>query len=320
MLKDNLPAGVFYVPAYELYDHSNWTFDPIKVSALKDKHLSIIDYSSENYISTVADMYQYFTELGINFIILSHDPQDHLIHPNVIFYPYYCYWTNEKFTQFDVDISSPRDFKIASLSRRPVAHRIINYILLRDKAYFNDTVITAHRYDNPLGDEIRGDEMLVPLDVQTKWNQVYSTLPNMPVLGTDSFHLLHPGYTNSYVNLIVETTVTKGFFITEKTWKPILRGQLFLAWGNTGVIAHLRDMGVDVFDDLINHKYYDNEQDPSIRLKKIHSVLDDLATQDLDIIFQQTLERRKSNMSKFKNGLFGTQYRDQLTTCINMLN
>ena len=265
-------------------------------------------------------MYQYFTELGINFIILSHDPQDHLIHPNVIFYPYYCYWTNEKFTQFDVDISSPRDFKIASLSRRPVAHRIINYILLRDKAYFNDTVITAHRYDNPLGDEIRGDEMLVPLDVQTKWNQVYSTLPNMPVLGTDSFHLLHPGYTNSYVNLIVETTVTKGFFITEKTWKPILRGQLFLAWGNTGVIAHLRDMGVDVFDDLINHKYYDNEQDPSIRLKKIHSVLDDLATQDLDIIFQQTLERRKSNMSKFKNGLFGTQYRDQLTTCINMLN
>jgi hypothetical protein len=320
MLKDNLPAGVFYVPAYELYDHSDWTFDPVRISTLKNQHLSVIDYSSENYISTAVDAYNYFTELGINFILLSHDPRDHLRHPNIIFYPYYYYWTNEKFTQFDVDISSVRNFKIASLSRRPVPHRIINYVRLRNKPYFDSTVITAHRNDNPMPDEVRGDEMTLPADIKSQWDQIYPTLPTMPVLGTDSFHLLHPGYTDSYVNLIVETTVTKGFFITEKTWKPILRGQLFLAWSNAGGIEHLRDLGVDVFDDIIDHKYYDNEQDPSIRLDKIHTVLDHLATQDLDSIFQQTLTRRTSNLRKFKNGEFGARYRDQLNKCINMLN
>jgi hypothetical protein len=320
MLKNNLPPGVFYVPAYDLYDRGDWSFDPVKISVLKDKHLSIIDYSSENYISTVRGAYQYFIDLGINFILLSHDPQDHLLYPNLLFYPYYYYWTNKTFTQFDVDVSGPRKFKIASLSRRPTAHRIINYIQLKDKLYFNNAVITAHRYDNPTEYGPRGDEMLVPIDVQTKWNQIYPTLPIMPPLGGSSFHLLHPGYTNSYVNLIVETTVTKGFFITEKTWKPILRGQLFLAWGNVGVVTHLRDMGVDVFDDFVDHKYYDTEQDPLTRLNKIHAVLDELAEQDLDSIFQQTVSRRISNIAKFKNGQFGTQYQNQIKTCINLLN
>jgi hypothetical protein len=320
MLKNNLPPGVFYVPATDLYNRGDWSFDPVKISALKDKHLSIIDYSTENYNHTLPEVYDYFDDLDINFILLSHNPAHHLLKSNLLFYPYYYHWTNEQFAQFDVDVSGPREFKIASLSRRPDAHRIINYIQLKDKPYFNNTVITAHRYDNPTMYGPRGDEMLVPTYIQTIWDQIYPTLPIMPVISVGGSSFLHPGYTKSYVNLIVETTVTKGFFISEKTWKPILRGQLFLAWGNVGVVAHLRDMGVDVFDDFIDHKYYDTEQDPFTRLNKIHAVLDELAKQDLDSIFQQTLLRRMSNIAKFKNDQFGTQYQHQIKTCINLLN
>ena len=73
MLENKLPPGVFYVPAYELYDRSDWTFNPDKITELKSKQLSIIDYSTENYNDTVPNVYEYFKELGINFILLTQE-------------------------------------------------------------------------------------------------------------------------------------------------------------------------------------------------------------------------------------------------------
>ena len=320
MLENNLPADVFYVPAYELYNHSNWKFDPDKIANLKDKKLSIIDYSTENYNDTVPNVYDYFVELGINFILLSHDPAHHLIKSNLLFYPYWLEWSRERL-RFPSISQTVKSHKIASMSRNPRAHRIVNYILLRDKPYFDNVVITAHQELGDMNHIKRHDDVVIPPDIEDRWNSIRTTLPATSIEQLQqSFNVVHPGYTDSYLHLIVETCVNTGFFITEKTWQAIASGQLFLTWGSAGSIAHLREMGVDVFDDFIDHKYYDTEQDPLTRLDKIHTVLDDLATQDLDHIFQQTLIRRTNNISKFNNSLFGTKYRDQLNTCINMLN
>ena len=321
MLKNNLPAGVFYVPAYELYDHSDWDFAPDKIAKLKSKKLSIIDYSTENYNHTLPGVYDYFNNLGINFILLSHDPAHHLLNPNLLFHPHYLHWSSENLVFPTLDQSAKKSHKIASLARLPRPHRIVNYMLLRDKHYFDGAVITAHNESSrDAYQSVRSDDITVPPGIQSQWDNIKESLPVATGAQLIAPDVVQPGYIDSYVHLVVETTVNQGFFITEKTWKPIGSGQLFLIWGNAGSIAHLRDMGVDVFDDFIDHKYYDTEQDPLTRLNKIHSVLDDLAAQDLDSIFQQTLARRTSNISKFKNGLFGTQYRDQLTTCINLLN
>jgi hypothetical protein len=321
MLENNLPADVFYVPAYELYDHGNWEFDPDKIVNLKDKKLSIIDYSTENYNDTVPGVYEYFKELGINFILLTHNPEHHLTKPNILFYPYWYDWTRKHLTFRVLDQTAKRSHNIASLSRLPRTHRILNYILLRDKPYFDSKVITAHQEIENLDHITRPDDIILPLDIQSKWDAIRESLPVATTSQLSEAHnVTHPGYTDTYLHLTVETCATTGFFITEKTWQPIACGQLFLMWANAGAIAHLRDMGVDVFDDFIDHKYYDGEQDALTRLNKAHSVLDLLATQDLYKIFQDTLLRRESNISKFKNGEFGRQYRDQLNTCINMLN
>jgi hypothetical protein len=181
--------------------------------------------------------------------------------------------------------------------------------------------MTAHQEIENLEHITRPDDIPLPADIQSKWDAVRESLPvatRQQLAATRC--VTHPGYTDTYLHLTVETCANTGFFITEKVWQPIACGQLFLVWGSAGSICHLRDMGVDVFDDFIDHKYYDTEQDPLVRIKKIHALLDVLATQDLDSIFQQTLARREDNISKFKNGLFGAKYRDQLTTCINMLN
>jgi len=321
MLKNNLPAGVFYVPAYELYDQATWQFDQSKVTELKSKQLSIIDYSTENYNDTVLGAYDYFVELGLNFILLSHNPAHHLSKPNILFYPYWHDWSREQLKFSVLDQTAKRTHRIASMSRLPRPHRILNYILLSERSYFDSAVMTAHQEIENLQHISRPDDLILPPDIQAQWDAVKSSLPvatrqqQMAALS-----VTHPGYTDSYLHLIVETCVTTGFFVTEKTWQPIACGQLFLVWGSAGTISHLRDMGVDVFDDFIDHKYYDAEQDALTRLNRIHTVLDSLAAQDLQNIYTQTLNRRESNVFKFKNGVFGASYRDQLKICINMLS
>lgn len=61
-------------------------------------------------------------------------------------------------------------------------------------------------------------------------------------------------------------------FITEKSIKPFIWGQIpiFLTYYNT--LDFLRNLGFDLFDDIINHSY-DNERDPK---KRITMVVDEL--------------------------------------------
>jgi len=320
MLANNLPQGVFYVPAYELYDRSTWQFDPVKIAELAQHPLVIIDYSTENYNESVLTEYQYFAQLGINFIMLSHDPAHHLTKPNLLFYPYWLEWSRSQLKFPAIDLQYKRH-KIASMSRSPRAHRVVNYVLLKDKPYFDPVVITAHQETGDMSHITRADDVVIPTEIQTQWDAIKTSLPATTIEQLRAaFDVVHPGYTDSYAHLIVETSASRGFFVTEKTWQVIASGQLFLVWGNAGTVAHLRNMGVDVFDDFIDHKYYDTEQDALTRLGRIHTVLDGLAAQDLHHIYTQTLTRRESNIAKFKNGVFGAQYRDQLTQCINTLN
>jgi uncharacterized membrane protein len=84
-------------------------------------------------------------------------------------------------------------------------------------------------------------------------------------------------------------------------------------------VAHLRDIGVDTFDDIIDHAHYDLEPDWQLRIQKIHHVLDELLIQDLESIYKATQQRRIANAEKFFNGKFGTKYQTDLLTCITTL-
>jgi hypothetical protein len=108
-------------------------------------------------------------------------------------------------------------------------------------------------------------------------------------------------------------------FVTEKTWKPVASAQLFLIVGHRNAVAHLRSLGVDTFDDIIDHDHYDAEPDWQLRIQKIHQVIDDLLLQDLESIYKDTEQRRTSNSKKFFNGEFGTEYQNNLVTCITTL-
>jgi hypothetical protein len=178
-------------------------------------------------------------------------------------------------------------------------------MLLRKKSYYDQCLVNFHSFVAGWGDEARGDDEPVPSDIWNEWMAIKDTLPSFkPNVWKD---VRHPAYTDSYINVIAETTVVDQIYITEKTWKPIACGQLFLLVGNPNSIEHLRDMGVDTFDDIIDHKYYDRELDFKTRLGRMHEVLDDLVKQDLPKIYQQTRDRRLKNHQNYFSCAFDNQ-------------
>jgi hypothetical protein len=125
------------------------------------------------------------------------------------------------------------------------------------------------------------------------------------------FDTRHPAFADTYLHIVSETTCKDKIFLTEKTWQPILAGQLFMIWGNSGIIAHLRDLGVDVFDDIVNHEY-DTVIDHRGRLTSIHEELDRLSMLDWSDIYNYTAKRRQTNADRFHTGVFISRYVDRL--------
>jgi hypothetical protein len=81
-------------------------------------------------------------------------------------------------------------------------------------------------------------------------------------------------YEESYINIITETHFNeKNIHITEKSFKPFYLHQLPIFLANRNHIKTLKkEYGLDVFDDLIDHSY-DNEED---NLKRLYMVYNEI--------------------------------------------
>jgi hypothetical protein len=111
-----------------------------------------------------------------------------------------------------------------------------------------------------------------------------------------------PTYQTCYVDYLPESR-TENTFISEKTWKPIFSGQLFLILGSVGTVEYLRDVGIDVFDDIIDHSY-DQEPDLEKKIGMLMTAIGNLLAQDLDQIWLDTYHRRQKNLDLVYSSAF----------------
>jgi hypothetical protein len=321
--------GVFYFNQPDtVYDKTNWSIDLEKIQKLKQHQLVVADFSHEHYGNDIIyNTHDVLKSHDVNFLLLSHHPGDHLKIPQLLFYPHYYHWARQQFSNQVIDISKiKKQHNISCLNGEPRPHRIYNFLTLNKKSYFNDLLFSIHRNSVDLSVTARADDVALSNDMLSEWDTVYPKLSKktesaktLTLSRLDSY-LQDPAYIDSYINLVTETTVTPKLFVTEKTWKPVAAGQLFLVIGNPGTIDYLRTQGVDVFDDIIDHKYYDNEHNWQSRILKIHELIEDLITQDLYAINQATQERRQQNRTRFFAGAFDQTYQNKIQECINMLN
>ena len=301
------PNQVGYVRPEQIYC-GDFELDRNSLQLLNQQFpLLLLELSRENYGIGNEYIYDECERLGLNFVILTHDVYAHLSRPRMCYYPHWYYTSADLFTMGTAN-PNPRH-RLSCINRNPKRHRILNYFLLREKPYWSDSLVTL--YQPMTNMPTRFDDFDLSLEIQQAWQDTVSSLPQWKKNVNASYDLNIPAFTNSWFHLVTESTCSPEFFVTEKIWKPIAAQQLFMVYGAPRIIEYLRSAGVDVFDDIIDHKYYDLEPDPVRRLHLLHEVLDHMMNQDLSDLYEKTVERRQQNQKKFfDRELNQTYYQD----------
>jgi hypothetical protein len=164
--------------------------------------------------------------------------------------------------------------KFICLNRKPHAHRrvIMRYLdQVKDQGYLTSGM------DPDLVDADVGDYDIC--------NDVYS-------LGDIST------WQDAYLNIVTETTFNNdNFFISEKTWKPVIGLRPFFVYGQPKLREYLRAQGFDTFEDLIDYTECVTEQDYAELAIKIVT--------NLSINYSEPFQQRLlHNQQRFRNYVY----------------
>jgi len=118
----------------------------------------------------------------------------------------------------------------------------------------------------------------------TRFTRITSGTPTKPARISE---LIPTGvYQNSWYSLITETNLGSGIlFITEKTAKVLFGRRIFIFFGTSGHLQHLKTLGFKTFDGILDESY-DNEPDHNKRFEMAWKQVEFLATQDPVEIYQ----------------------------------
>lgn len=111
---------------------------------------------------------------------------------------------------------------------------------------------------------LHGFQQLCKVDLCVQDPDIYGAAVNDNV--TNFEKNLRSLYQKSFVEIVSETTFSSpSFLITEKTINSMYGCNFPIILSGTHAVAHLRDMGFDMFDDIVDHSY-DLEKNPFDRI------------------------------------------------------
>jgi hypothetical protein len=139
-----------------------------------------------------------------------------------------------------------------------------------------------------------------------------------PAVGDETMSPLVAAYTDAYVNIIAETS-DEYTFISEKSLKPILAGQLFVTIAAPGTLDVLERLGFDIFDDIFEHNRYSEYPSINHRVRALHARLAHIGNSNWRKIYMDTAERRLQNRNYLLSGQLARHKYKQITDMINEL-
>lgn len=129
---------------------------------------------------------------------------------------------------------------------------------------------------------------------------------NYPIYPENNHQYIHhaPPSENFYkclINLVIESMVNH-MHITEKTWKAFAWHQIPIFFGPVKIVHTLRELGFDLFDDILENHYYDQEQVTDKRIISIIRILKNFkrkypTTDDLNKLRKEIFPRLEKNAS-----------------------
>ena len=243
---------------------------------------------------------EWITALGTahDFILVTANYNYHFNkHPKIVHYPSYFFIMLRDQNLVRPNIVNTRPYKISCLNRNPWLHKSLNFIRMSQQPWFDQVQASfGVYYPGILSSPINSD--LLELITANEAEYLESIYPMPLKLENDDVIKFEsnacPTYQQCYIDYAPESR-HDNVFISEKTWKPIFSGQFFFILGSTGIVSYLRDIGVDVFDDLIDHAY-DQETDLSTKVTMLLGNITKFLENDLDKLWIDTVSRREKNL------------------------
>ena len=271
-------------------DYRTQLTDSIKsnlvVIGLKD-HLTSVDFNKED---TVPDIAEYLIELFDNhidktFILLtSVEGLDvYIKNLNVSIIPWGGDITNHQKEYKTVEpvleknLDSSRTY--LSLNRNKRTHREMLIALLHALGWqkhgliscmFKDTITDIIEYTKWKVSDLDfysdgWNKLLTSTDLLTDSLAIYEKHDNDNV--SNFKNSLKTYYENTFVEIISETSYTESCYnLTEKTLNSVYGCSFPILLCSKGSVDFLRSMGLDMFDDIVDHSY-DAIDDPAARLE-----------------------------------------------------
>ncbi len=221
------------------------------------------------------------------------------------FFPYWAYWSS---LQPIEECKLQRNYNLSSLNGNDWSHRKYAYMQLAKRPYFNQMIFTfgirKAKFDFLNSFQLTDQDLIE-----------YSKLPDLVVYNDSDHadnldvHISHPAFQDAYVNLVNETAASEVLAITsEKIFKPIRAHQLFVVIATVGAVQFLRDIGFDVYDDVIDHGY-DLISDTRLRIEMAIQQLDALEKMILYEVTKQLRPRIERNAQWLNSQEFRDQFK-----------
>jgi len=115
-------------------------------------------------------------------------------------------------------------------------------------------------------------------------------------------------FSNTKYSIVAETVERNNVYcLSEKIFKPIIAGHIFVAFAGAGYLAYLRSFGFKTFSDLIDESY-DEEVDTTLRIQRIVALCKRLQQMEHAELYEKARPILKHNRELF----FDTQHLESL--------
>jgi len=148
-------------------------------------------------------------------------------------------------------VSTPNQDKILlmmgrSNEARLKAHELVSSISWRDKLLYSFHMdMSVAPWGAGMRDRISAGSSYDFFKRTTPCSDISVALKT-PIIPPHNIQMLHPVYDKIALEIVVETVTDEGFFVTEKTLRPIWYGRPFLAVGPPGYEDNLRKLGFNL--------------------------------------------------------------------------
>jgi hypothetical protein len=248
------------------------------IIGVKD-HLTTGDYNpwksnTPSLVKYFNDMFNTYRDKKFIFFTSLENLDHYISEPNAIIIPWGGDITNQKFeyTKLEpaIDKNFDSEYNYVSLNRNQRSHRAFLISLLHADG-LNQHGLISCMFKNNVKDILEYLQWPLDAHMQDTVLRGFNLAKKSTTLLGDSREIYTTGnndnignfnkklrtyYRETFVEIVTETNCTeKCFNLTEKTLNSIYGCNFPILISSPGAVKFLRDMGLDMFDDIIDHSY-----------------------------------------------------------------